>query len=138
MNFFKDIETFIKVNKKMVIFVILILVINNIILVKLVIPSQKKITDGYTNTSSDKNKLTLYYASWCGWSKKFLPIWEEFKKNNTANIEIETIECTDGNEKCARVQGFPSIILHKTDGSEVEFQNERTVAGLTQFVTSNS
>ena len=60
-------------------------------------------------------KITLYYATWCGHSKQFMPEWEKFVKyanQHMPYIQVNKIECTkDNKEACSVVRGFPSVIL---------------------------
>lgn len=81
-------------------------------------------------------KLTLYYTNWCGYSLRFLPIWEEFVSKTKTGIQTEKIDCEQQNEKCSNfdISGFPSVILHKPNGERVKFAGSRTVEGLENFV----
>ena len=48
----------------------------------------------------NKLKFVLYFAHWCGHCKNFLPIWKEFKKNNTnPNLEISEVDCEANSER---------------------------------------
>ena len=86
------------------------------------------------NSSSDK--FVLYYAPWCGHSKNFLPIWDNFKKTmkNNPKVKIIKINCDETNE-CDKknVPGFPTCILYKK-GKEIQFNGERTLKSLNSFV----
>jgi hypothetical protein len=89
-----------------------------------------------------KNKLCLYYASWCHYSKIFLPEWEKIKHTVSTSelknkLECNDYECTENKELCSKynIRGFPSIILHKVDGSSVEYPDDspRTVEAILKF-----
>lgn len=87
----------------------------------------------------DSPQLILYYTQWCGYSRAFLPIWEEFRKQNKAPIRIDQMRCEGGNEAICNekgLKGYPSIILYKNN-QVIPFEGERTVAGLNQFVRNN-
>ena len=74
----------------------------------------------------------------CGHCEKFTPIWNNFTSNNNFPKDNFTkVEASSGNVP-ASVNGFPTIILTKADGSEVEFNNERTEEGLNSFLSSNN
>lgn len=65
--------------------------------------------------ATTSHKITNYYATWCGYSQKFLPIWEEFKllcKEKYPQIICEEVIC-DNSNKCqsAGVNAFPTIVL---------------------------
>lgn len=78
-------------------------------------------------------KMVLYYADWCGWSSKFLPVWSQFvsqAESRYPQIQFEKVECT--NQKC-QVKGFPTIVMHTQSGA-IEFDGDRSVSGLIEFV----
>src|SRR5437868_6348122 len=63
-----------------------------------------------STSTQNINKLVLYYADWCGWSKKFLPIWEQLNSNCASlfpNLIMEKIECTDNKNICENIPGYP-------------------------------
>jgi thiol-disulfide isomerase/thioredoxin len=94
-----------------------------------------------SSPSAEKNKFVLYYAPWCGYSKSFLPIWEKFKdfanKSQVSNVEIIEIDCVKEEDKCKKINGFPTIILYKPDGKEIPFNDARTVEKLYSFIMQN-
>ncbi len=87
--------------------------------------------------------LTLYYALWCGYSKAFLPEWEKFKvlaEKNLPFLKIVSINCEGGNEMiCSQsgIEGYPTIVL-QIDDAVKQYNGERTVEKLTEFVLSNA
>lgn len=89
------------------------------------------------NDNNLSNNLVLYYASWCGYSRQFLPIWQQFQQTYP-DIKVKTIECTDSNKNiCENIPGYPTIRYHKSATSYVDFNGERTVDGLYQFIQTN-
>lgn len=84
----------------------------------------------------NKLKFVLYFAHWCGHCKNFLPIWKEFKKNNTnPNLEISEVDCEADSETCNNnnINGFPTVILYK-NGQSHEYSDERSINALNTFV----
>lgn len=90
-----------------------------------------------------KYEIILYYAMWCGHSKTFLPEWEKFEsyvKKSLPHVRADKVRCEDGNEAtCMQkgVQGYPTVILYLEDGSEKQFEGQRTYDGLMQFLQKN-
>jgi len=88
----------------------------------------------------DNNKfsLNLYYASWCGHSKNFMPDWEKVKTQLSDVIECREHECDNNVEFCrlGGAKGYPSIVLNKPDGSIISFPNDkpRTPEEIIKFV----
>lgn len=81
--------------------------------------------------STNDKTIALYYSSYCGHCINFLPTWTEFANKNNSKIKIKTINCDK--EQC-NVPGYPTVILYKNDGSELQFNNERTVDALEKFI----
>ena len=82
-----------------------------------------------------------YYATWCGWSQKFLPVWKDFEmacKVGGKPINVISIACDKGNDEMCSVKGirgFPTVKLYDEKGVELkEFKGERTVDGLNAFI----
>lgn len=94
---------------------------------------------GSQQTKTD-GEIVLYYATWCGYSRMFLPEWEKFEgyaKTNIPNLKVSSIRCEGGNENvCTQkgVDGYPTTILYLNNGQEVQFNGERTSQQLVDFV----
>lgn len=89
------------------------------------------------------NELVLYYATWCGYSKQFLPEWEkfvEYAKNNLPHLKVTGVRCEGGNEPiCMQkgIEGYPMVMLYMYDGREIPFEGDRTKDALVAFVSKN-
>jgi thiol-disulfide isomerase/thioredoxin len=61
----------------------------------------------------DNDVYALFYAKWCGFSRRFLPIFEEFSKNNPK--ECLTIAVDDSPELCKKysIKCYPTVIMLK-------------------------
>jgi hypothetical protein len=99
------------------------------------------------NEKTQSNTLTLYYTNWCGYSKQFLPDWKKIKEKINSgelgkNITTAEYECSEKKEICEKnkIHGYPSIILHKTDGTAVNFPDDqpRNFEAIIQFTKKNS
>ena len=88
-------------------------------------------------------EIVLYYATWCGYSRMFLPEWDkfvEYAKANLSNVKVTGIRCEDGNEAvCLQkgVQGYPTIILYPKHDTEINYGGERKAEKLIEFVNKN-
>ena len=62
--------------------------------------------------SKDK-AFVLFYASWCPHSQRFLPIFQEYAKNNPN--ECISVEIDDKPELCDKylIDYYPTVILFK-------------------------
>eukprot|EP01060_Flectonema_neradi_P012137 TRINITY_DN19030_c0_g1_i1.p1 TRINITY_DN19030_c0_g1~~TRINITY_DN19030_c0_g1_i1.p1 ORF type:complete len:283 (+),score=75.19 TRINITY_DN19030_c0_g1_i1:66-851(+) len=94
----------------------------------------------FQNEVEGGNWLIEFYAPWCGWCKKLVPTWTEMGKKLADNkdISVGKFDATqDGSGPIAEkygVQGFPTIILIKKDGSSVKFTGSRTTEGFVSFL----
>ena len=89
--------------------------------------------EGFQN--GDK-KIVCLLASWCGHCKTFKPTLNTFKKNNP-NIEVVIHEDDKEKNQEYNVEGFPTILLEKADGSRIPFNGPRSEQGLLDFYNNN-
>lgn len=95
------------------------------------------------NQDNKNNEIILYYATWCGHSKNFLPEWEKFEnyaKNYLQNIKVRREQCENGNEKfCTEkgVHGYPTVIFYLKNGSKQIYSGERKMDNLIDFAKKN-
>jgi thiol-disulfide isomerase/thioredoxin len=96
-----------------------------------------------TVKDNSDGELVLYYATWCGFSRMFLPEWEKFEvvaKTRFPNLDIKQFKCEDGDEAtCFQkgVEGYPTVILYPKNGTEVVFQSDRSAENLVKFVETH-
>jgi len=86
----------------------------------------------------DKTIIYNFNTSWCGYSVRFQPIWDEFSKlvDNTNVIAIDVKCDNDENKKlCSQfdIPGYPSIVKVTSDGTD-NYNGPRTVESLLEFV----
>lgn len=99
-------------------------------------------TPGPILSDQPKHKIVLYYAMWCGYSRSFLPEWQNFTtwaQNNFTKIDVDSVRCEDGNASVCQergIGGYPTVILYMKDGSQHKFNGPRTSDGLKEFVNS--
>jgi thiol-disulfide isomerase/thioredoxin len=93
---------------------------------------------------TNKLKVVNYNTSWCGYSIRFQPIWNDFvakMKATNSNVELVDMKCDleENESKCRvpEVEGYPTVVLYENDKSHV-FDGNRTVDGLIDFVKSYS
>jgi thiol-disulfide isomerase/thioredoxin len=89
----------------------------------------------YFSADSKKPVLKLYYTNWCGWSKKFLPVWNQLHKK--LKIQLEKIDCEKNPEQCQGVPGFPYIVLQRGN-DRINYKGNRTLKDIEVFVKNNT
>lgn len=85
---------------------------------------------------SNRPTLTLYYSTECSHCHAFMPIWDEIYKNSSKlDINMRKINCQE--EKCDGIDGVPTLVLTKIDGTKVIYDGKRTEKDLETFINSN-
>jgi hypothetical protein len=86
-----------------------------------------------------KTRIFNFNTSWCGYSVRFQPIWNQFTdKVVDPNVEVLDVKCDldENSELCKKydVPGYPSILKVTPSGKIVNYDGPRTVDGLLDFV----
>jgi thiol-disulfide isomerase/thioredoxin len=92
-------------------------------------------------------KISLYYAEWCGYCTRFMPIWKQFKEyiNNSKKPILDTdgkqvtvtVKEYEADTKIAAdrnaidkvknlIKGYPTILINDNK----EYDGERTLASM--------
>ncbi|AYV84662.1 MAG: putative thioredoxin [Hyperionvirus sp.] len=106
-----------------------------VIIIILLITNFQKVTEHF---NQPKHKLCLYRAGYCGACTRFKPIWDKFVgQNKSDRVVIESVDCQKDSNLCKNIDGYPTVMLHKNDGTNVEFTGARTVDALNDFVRAH-
>jgi thiol-disulfide isomerase/thioredoxin len=94
------------------------------------------------NFESSNITFTLYYANWCGYCVAVKPVFKEYigdgtKKVNGKTVTVQMIEEKEMNSDSPKIQGFPTIILKKDDGSNITYSGSRTPEAWNSFLKEN-
>ena len=100
-------------------------------------PSKEKMSNNFI-------EIINYNTEWCGYSKRFQPIWDEFAREmaiKNPSVKVTDMKCDNPNnkEKCTipEVEGYPTVVLHKGD-TKIVFNDNRSKESLLKFVEQNS
>lgn len=84
-----------------------------------ILPSNNK--EGFSNNTNNNDSVSVYNfnTSWCGYSRKFQPIWEQFcDQVKDDNIKTYDIKCDDdsndaNNALCKKynIRAYPTVII---------------------------
>lgn len=93
------------------------------------------------NNNPSITTIMNFNTDWCGYSKQFQPIWNQFSSNMTGKgIKVQNIKCDkeENAELCQKfkVQGYPTVKLIK-DNKEIEYNGDRTVEDLEDFANQH-
>tara|TARA_B100000902_G_C26757687_1_gene644046 strand:- start:116 stop:526 length:411 start_codon:yes stop_codon:yes gene_type:complete len=87
---------------------------------------------------SNPKELIYFYMDGCGHCKTFTPTWDEFTNSYKGNLKLNKYERKQAGDMIDKfqIQGFPTILLIDEQGNKKEFNGDRTVKGLEQFVNN--
>jgi len=81
--------------------------------------------------------IIMWYAPWCGHCKTMMPVLagiaEKFPDYLVGKIDATVNEV----ENLPEVHSFPTIKLYREDNTEAEYNGERTVEGISKFITTD-
>lgn len=84
-------------------------------------------------------KLINFHSSWCHWSNKIKPIWEELKKEmKFSNIDIIDVKCDSNKVLCDKYQidSYPTIKL-VNENKVVEYTGDINSNDIYLFIKNN-
>lgn len=101
--------------------------------------------DGLKNCeASDKpNKLFFFFMETCPHCVDFKPIWKDFveeSKNESYAKKVCIADVSAENDSLLTkysVSAFPTVLLIKSDGTVISFDEKRTLEDLKRFVSRN-
>jgi len=94
-----------------------------------------------TKKSVSPIKMYNFNTTWCGWSKKFQPVWDNFarkvKSDNTNNhVEVIDVKCDNKDDPKIKklceeynIKGYPTVVI-SANGKSTHYNGERTVEAL--------
>jgi hypothetical protein len=103
--------------------------------------------DGFADVGQKANTFTMYYMNGCPHCESILPEYKKFAAagqfvSNGKKIKIRMLEQGDPNAapelEANNVKGFPTFVLSTADGKNLEYQGDRTVPAISQFITKNA
>ena len=101
--------------------------------------------EGFNNnnnslTEEDKCVLVLFHADWCGHCKNFMPTWNKAKTSlQSSDVVLKDFEAETNKEvmKENEVSSFPTLKFFKKNGEIVEYEGDRTLEALEEFIEKN-
>jgi len=89
---------------------------------------------------TEKGWFIKFFAPWCGHCKQLAPVWEEFNRLHSDEINVAKVDCTQslGQPLCTQmeVRGYPTLLFFPGtadtkdgDVKAYKFQGPRTREG---------
>jgi len=103
--------------------------------------------DAFADLGEKANVFTLYYMNGCPHCETILPEYKKFAaagqvQLNGKKTKIRMLEQGDPNAapeiEARNVKGFPTFVLATADGNHIEYQGDRTVPAISQFISQNA
>lgn len=89
----------------------------------------------------NKGSLILFYAEWCGFCKRLMPLWDKLEKDLSDKYNFIKISCVEKQEQCKKIKyidGYPTILylnnLANNKTNIQKFEGERSYEGFVQFL----
>jgi hypothetical protein len=132
-------------NKNYIIFIILFVFIGLYLcysISEVVIKKDLPVKESFNKPDEKQDEIVLYYAEWCGISRAFKPIWDDFKlaaTKSNPDLKITEVRCEgDMQDYCNQkgVEGYPTVYLYKKNGGELLYEGNRTKSALLTFVNN--
>jgi len=103
--------------------------------------------DAFTDLSQKTNVFTMYYMNGCPHCESILPDYKGFAADgqftlNGKKTQIRMLEQADPSAapelQARNVKGFPTFILETSSGDFVEYQGDRSIDAIKQFIGQNA
>ena len=104
-------------------------------------------SDAFADFGEKTNVFTLYYMNGCPHCETILPEYKKFAAAGQINVngkktKIRMLEQGDPNAapelEARNVKGFPTFVLATADGKYLEYQGERSIPAIGQFIGQNA
>lgn len=103
--------------------------------------------DFFTDLGESVNTFTMYYMNGCPHCESILPEFRTFVasgqiETNGKKTKIRMLEQGDPSAapelEANNVKGFPTFVLSTVDGQTVEYNGDRSVSAMREFISSNA
>jgi hypothetical protein len=103
--------------------------------------------DFFTDLGESVNTFTMYYMNGCPHCESILPEFRTFAasgqiETNGKKTKIRMLEQGDPSAapelEANNVKGFPTFVLSTVDGKTVEYNGDRTVSAMREFISGNA
>ena len=91
---------------------------------------------GYLENFGNPKELVYFHMNGCGHCKRFTPVWNEFSSNYNGELKLKKLERKEAGDLLQKyeIKGFPTILLIDEQGNKKEFQGDRSIEGLKNFI----
>ena len=103
--------------------------------------------DTFADLGQKSNVFTMYYMNGCPHCETILPDYKKFAatgqfQSNGKKTQVRMLEQGDPSAapelEARKIKGFPTFILATATGNFVEYQGDRSVEAMKQFIGENA
>jgi hypothetical protein len=103
--------------------------------------------DAFMDVGQKTNVFTLYYMNGCPHCETILPEYKKFAAAGQIEMDgkktkIRMLEQSDPSAapelEARNVKGFPTFYLSTADGKDIEYQGDRTISAIGEFINKNA
>ena len=104
-------------------------------------------TDAFADMGQATNVFTMYYMNGCPHCEAILPAYKNFVAQgqievNGKKVTPRMVEQADPSAATEidslKIRGFPSFYLKTAKGQQIEYNGDRSISAITQFITANA
>lgn len=90
--------------------------------------------ESFTGHPLQNKVLMLFYADWCGYSRQFLPVWDEIVKNVNIRTQRINVDQNNGLSNDFQISSLPTLYL--VDGNtRTKYEGPRTKSAILDFIS---
>ena len=100
-------------------------------------------SDNFDEIVTGKDAMLEFYAPWCGHCQQLKPTYKDLGAKFAAvdSVVIGAMDATANEppkESGIEVQGYPTLIFMKADGSTMPYDGDRDLDSMTDFITEHA
>ena len=98
-------------------------------------------TDNFDDETAGKDAMLEFYAPWCGHCQQLKPTYKQLGEKFAAvdSVVIGAMDATANEppkESGIEVQGYPTLIFKKADGSTEPYDGDRDLDSMVDFIVA--
>ena len=101
-------------------------------------PSRLPESNEILTVAKEKKCFVMFYAPWCGWSKKAIPHFTKLANENQSDVHIAAVNCDENSDlsKTHDIQGFPTFKYFPTgmNNKGEDYTGDRDFDSMVQFL----
>jgi len=106
------------------------------IFLPLAFATQELTSKTFSSVTESGNGMVKFFQPWCGHCTRMKPDWDRLAEDAHSSVFIADVNCSDEEELCSDVSGYPTIKVYK-DGAVEKYEGGRSFEDLMEYVEEN-